>query len=949
MRARCLTVSNPFDPLGSRRMVELRRPVRVRALAPRGTAPVIALLNGRALLRAGWRRRLADGDMLVFAVLPRGGAGGSNPLRLLLSVALMAFAGVAAGAIFGVGAAELGTTATLFGSFTIGQATALGIYMAGSALINAVLPMPKAPKGPEVSPTYTIGAQGNLARIEQAIPVQYGRLLAWPDFAAQPYTEYAGGEQYLYQLLCLGVGDFDIEEIRIEDTPISAFAEIETEIVPPDAQVTLFPTNVVTSVEVAGQELMGQKTGSYVWEGSVITVTETAHGRTIGQAVVLDVTSGGAPIAVYTITATPTVDTFTVTAASGTGSGAVNVREVIGGPDGFVAAAVDSVAHHLAFDLVFPLGLFGNGSKLNDKSVVLQLQARQIDDNGDPLGEWINLANPTITDRSATPFGKSLRYTLATPGRYRVRAWRADTKSTSSNDGHQVLWAGLRSYLRAPQNFGPVTLLAIRMRATNNLSAQASRRIGVLATRKLPVWNGSAWSAPVVSTSLAWAIADAARNGDYGAGLSDARLDLPALLALDGEWAARGDQFNARFDQSGSWWEAVSKIAAAGRARIFMQGGVLRLVRDSAIALPVALYSMRNIKRGSFSVDYLLASEDTADALEVSYFDAASWSPRRVTARLADSAGTTPVKLELFGVTDRAQALREGLYHAAANRYRRRIVKFATEMEGFIPSIGDLIAVQHDMPGWGAQAEALAWDAASRTLTLSEPMVFGVGTYYIGFRRRDGGLSGPWAVTAGADAYTLVLSETPDMTPYTGSDHEHTHVVFGAGETWRTAAKVVSIRPRGLYDVEIEAVTEDPSVHTADTGQTAPPIKLSYLPRHIRQPRVRGLIARKVAGDASRAFIAWQPAADAEGYQIEMAEGDDIADPTVSWTRTADTTATQHVIALLYATRTLIRVRGVGLAAGPWAYSAVGSLIMQMWINDATDMWTTDPELMWST
>lgn len=948
MKAWCLTVANPFDPLGSRRMVELRRPMRLRALAPRG--PVIAILNGRPILRAGWRRRLRHGDHVMFCILPRGGGGGgSNPLRALLSIALMAFAPWAAGAIFGVGASGLATTATLFGSFTVGQATALGIYMAGSALINAVLPMPKAPKGPEVSPTYTIGAQGNLARIEQAIPVQYGRLLAWPDFAAQPYTEYAGGEQYLYQLLCLGVGAFEIEEIRIEDTPISAFAEIETEIAPPDTQVTLFPTNVVTSVEVAGQELMGQKTASYVWAGSVITVTETDHSRTIGQAVVLDVTSGGAPSAVYTIITTPSVDSFTVTAASGSGSGATNVSTVIGGSDGFVASDVDSVAHHLAFDLVFPLGLYGGGSKLNDKSVVVQLQARQIDGNGGPIGDWITLDTPTLTDRSATPFGRSLRFDLATPGRYRVRAWRSDTKSTLSNDGHQVMWAGLRSYLRETQDFGPVTLLALRMRATNNLSAQASRRIGVLCTRKIPVWDGTAWSAPVASTALAWALADAARNGDYGAGLADTRLDLAALLALDAEWAARGDSFNARFDQSGSWWEAVSKIAAAGRARIFMQGGVLRVVRDSAITMPLALYSMRNIRRGSFSVDYLLASEDTADALEVSYFDAASWSPRRVTARLAGSAGTTPVKLELFGVTDRAQALREGLYHAAANKYRRRVMKFATEMEGFIPSLGDLIAVQHDMPGWGQHAEAVAWDAASRTLTLSEPVTFAAGDHYIGLRTMAGGESGPWLVTAGFDAYSVVLSETPDVTPYTGSDHERTHVVFGAGDTGRALAKVVSIRPRGLYEVEIEAVTEDPSVHTADQGVTAPPIRLSSLPRRIRKPVVRGLIARKVPGDASRALIAWQPAADAEGYQIEMAEGDDIADPTASWTRTADTTATQQVIALLYATRTLIRVRGVGLAAGPWQARAVGSLIAQMWIGDATDMWTTDPTLMWST
>lgn len=372
------------------------------------------------------------------------------------------------------------------------------------------------------------------------------------------------------------------------------------------------------------------------------------------------------------------------------------------------------------------------------------------------------------------------------------------------------------------------------------------------------------------------------------------------------------------------------------------------MVRDGPQTLPVALYSMRNIKKGSFSIDYLLASEQTADALEVSYFDETKWSPRRVKAALAGSTLARPVKMELFGATNRDQVHREGLYHAAANKYRRRLVHFATEMEGFIPSIGDLVAIQHDMPGWGAHAEAVAWDAATRQLTLTEPMIFGAGSYYIGMRTANGGVSGPWLVTAGAAPQIVVLSDPPDMTPYTGSDRERTHVVFGKGETWRTLAKVTAIKPRGLYEVGIEVVTEDPSVHTADTGVTAAPIKTSTLPRFVTIPVVGGLMARRIPGDNSRAVLAWRPAVGAESYQIEMASGIDPADPTVTWTRTADTSASNYVLTLFFAAQTLIRVRGIGLAAGPWMAAALGSLIPNMWNTDATPMWTTNANPMWS-
>ncbi|MDZ7908264.1 MAG: phage tail protein [Gemmobacter sp.] len=944
MRALCIRLPNPLDPL-HRETAELRRPLRVRRLAPRGNRPVIALLNGRPLLRAGWRRRLRHGDVLVFASLPRG--GGSNPLRLLASLAIMAFAPWAATGLLG---ASAGTV--LFGGFTLGQATSLGIMFAGQALINAVMPMPKTPTLASPSPTYSLAAQGNQARIEQAIPVQYGRLLAYPDFAAQPYTEFAGGEQYLYQLLCLGAGEYEVEELRIEDTPVSAFQEIEYEVVPPGAQVELFPSAVTTSVEVSGQDMPGATSGSWSRSGSTITVTETAHGRAVGQAVQLEFTTGGGPGGVYAIATVAGVNSFTITVPSGAAaSGAVTIRSVLGGLEGFVASAPESSASHLGFDLVLSRGLFdlGTSGKLKDQSLRLVIEARQIDANGDPLGSWVQIVDQTLTDRTTTPLRRSIRHRLAARGRYAVRAWRIDAKDEDAAVGHDVALAGLRAYLREPEDHGDVTLIALRMRATNNLSLQASRKIGVIATRKLPVWTGSSWTAPQASRSIAWAIADAARNGSYGARLPDSRIDLAALLALDAVWEARGDRFDGRFDSAASWWEAVARIARAGRARIFLQGGRLRVVRDGPETLPVALFSMRNIVRGSFAVDYAMPTAETADAVEVAYYDGDYWTQRRVTAKLPGSAGARPARIDGFGITGRDHALREGLYQAATNRYRRRSVRFDTEMEGFIPSIGDLIAVQHDMPAWGAHAEAVAWDAATRTLTVSEDLAWGAGQHYVGLRRADGAVSGPWPVSPGPAADQLVFATAPDILPYTGSDRERSHLAFGPGSLWAAACKVTAVRPKSLHLVTIEAVPDDPSVHSAETGRVAAPLRLSALPRRFTRPEVTGLLARRIPGDNTRVLLAWRPAAGAETYQIEMAEGDDPAAADVTWTRIADTSATQIAVLTLYAARTMVRVRGLGLAAGDWAASTFGLLIPQMWNTDPTPMWTAESNAMWST
>lgn len=950
MKAHVVTVANPFDPGGSRSVVVLRRPMRVKAMVPQTHLPVIALLNGRPLLRAGWRRRLRDGDRLDFHVLPRGGgggAGGSNPLQAVLMLAVLATAPWLSGLALGTSAATI-----LFGTTTLGAVTTLGITMAGSALVSALIPQSgsgAAWSAPAASPTYSLSAQGNTARIEQPIPVQYGRMQFSPDFAAQPYSEYVGSDQFLYQLMCIGCGQYDIEAVKIQDTDIANFAEITTETIAPGGTVTLFPTAVTTSPEVGGQELLGKVTTTYSQTTTTVTITETNHGRYTGQVVNLAFTTGTATDGTYAITGI-TANTYTVTAPTATTSGNVNVRSVQGGLTGFVANASGSIASRLAFDVILPLGLYAtSGSALADSSVVFKIEAQQIDDVGTAIGGWITLDTVTITDKTTTPLRKSFSYTLATAGRYAVRAYRTDTKTTSGTVGNDLNWTGLRAYLQEPKSYGPVTLLAMRMKATNNLTLQASRLVKVIATRKVPVWNGTVWSAPVASRSIAWAFADAARDTSFGAGLADARIDLAALLALDATWKARGDSFDARFDQGGTFWDAAIKIGMAGRAKPFLQGGILRLVRDDANMVPVALFSMLNIVKGSFSIDYLNATDDSADSVQMSYFDNTSWAPQRVTATVPGGTTAKPAKVQSFGVTGRGQATRDATYLAAVTQYRRRIAKFSTEMDGFIPSIGDMIAVQHDMIGWGAQAEAVAWNSTARNLTLSQPMTFATtDTYYVGLRRVDGSFSGPWPVTAGPTAYEVYLTNAPDMTPQTGSEEERTHVTFGAGQTWRAQAKALSVRPKSSYLVDIEAVIDDPSVYTADTGVVAPPIQYSSLAKTPTKPVMGPITARLDPANANQVLLSWQPAPGADHYNIEMAEGSDPTVATNTWTAVADITASQIAITLMAPFQTMIRIRGVGLVPGDWNSQALGSLLGRFWnVSGAVAVWTLGTDPFW--
>ena len=752
-----IMLRNPFQP--SQREVMVAHPSQTirQWLGTQGIVefdqPTICIKNGVPLFRADWANTAIDG-VVIFIALPQGGGGGGggkNPINTVLMIAVMVVATVYGGPL----GASLGFSGNL--------ATAVGsaiIMTTGTALVSALVPLP-TPNMPsfssggglsQPSPTYSLQGQGNYARLAQPIPVIYGRHLVYPDLAATPYGEYQGNEQYLHQLHCIGLGEYDIEQIRIEDTPIASFEEITYQIVQPGSSVTLFNADVVTAPEVAGQEMLAG-----TWTG------------------------------------------------------------------GFAINPADSEVTHIGIDILLPRGLYyaNDAGGLEVRSASWKIDARAIDATGNPVGDWLTLGTESMSAATTTPQRLSFKYPVSS-ARYEVRATRLDIKDTSSRVGHEVRWGEARGYLAGGITFPDnVTLLAIRMRATDNLSQRSSRMINCIVTRKLPVWSAnSGWSSNVSTRSIAWAFADILR-ASYGAKLTDARIDLAALAQLDQVWTGRGDHLDGVFDQQVTIWEALTRVARCGRAVPFLQGGIVRVVRDEYRTLPVALFSPRNIVKNSLKIQYVMPGEETADAVTVEFFSSRTWKPDEVTVSLPSLSSANPAKLRLFGCTTEAHAIREGLYLAAANRYRRRIITLRTELEGLIPTYGDLIAIAHDMPSWGVGGEIVDWDADTRIATLSEPVSFIDGQPHVmALRRRDGGVSGPHAVMPGSDAYQVVIAELPQIPIETGLSAERTHYAFGIAEQWSLMARVIAVRPRG-EQVEITCVAEYPAVHSADLTPNA--------------------------------------------------------------------------------------------------------------------------------
>lgn len=356
-----------------------------------------------------------------------------------------------------------------------------------------------------------------------------------------------------------------------------------------------------------------------------------------------------------------------------------------------------------------------------------------------------------------------------------------------------------------------MTLLAIKMRATNNLSSNSSRKINAIVNRKIKTWSSSSgWSEPVKTRSIAWAIADIL-TAPYGGKLSDERIHLTELEQLDKILESRGDYFDGIFDSTTTIWEAMSKVARCGRAIPILQAGMVRIIRDDKKTIPTAMFTSRNIVKDSFSIEYIMPSEDTADSVKVQYFSNKYWKYDDVTTKLADSTEENPANVDLFGCTNKEHAAREGYYMCACNRYRRKYISFQTELEGLIPTYGDLISITHDMCEWGQGGEVLS--VSDNTLKLSERLIWKENEeHFICFRHKDGSMSRAYPVIRGAVDEEAIIQMAPDFEIYTGTAMERTHFTFGIKGKVSMYAKVIGVKPRG-DTVEINCVNESDEVY----------------------------------------------------------------------------------------------------------------------------------------
>ncbi|WP_316214288.1 host specificity factor TipJ family phage tail protein [Bradyrhizobium sp. SZCCHNR2032] len=801
--------------------------------------PTIVEIDGEPVLRRDWsKRRIKRGEAVRFTSYPLGGGQGSSAKQIIGLVALVAVSAFAvwAGPALAAGLGLTGTAATIAG----GLATA-AIGIGGSLLVNA-LTAPKQGATNTPSSTqdqiYSVAAQGNTAKLGQPLPVWYGRLKRFPDFAATPWGEFVGNDQYVNVLLSVTMGSLEYEALYIDDTLLwHAGAGIEPgfdaqiAFYEPGQTITLFPVNVDQSSEVTGQQL------------------PSGSGTSGGQYG----PSAGGP--------------------SGQSPGAW-----LGG---FVANPAGTSAQSIAVDFVFPSGCFtvdSNSGNIGFSTVGLTAEYAPCDSAGAPLAPYTTLFTIARSYASQSPIRDSVKVDV-TPGRYLVRFRRNDAELSGTAGANAVLWAGLRSFLQGANSFPDVSTAAIRIKATQ--TTQGSYKFAVLGTRKLPVWNGSAFVTQATRNN-GWAFLDAVDNSQYGPKISIAKVDFNAVVNFAGGCDTRGDTFDYCFTTAVAVPEAWDKILTAARARHFWLGDTVSVVRDEWRDVPTMLLTDREIVRDSTQVSFQMLGDEDPDAVVVEYIDENTWLPASVQYP-PDSGTFTALNAEtkrIDGIINRSQAFREAAFYYLQSIYRRETVQIQTEYEGRAITFGSVVRVQSELPeayGYGGAVVAVA----GNTLTLNPAPVWDTGPFYIRLRRPNGTFFGPVLVTEGGDATQAVLDGASLAAAQTAQSTTLAAVLaredgaddpsfeLGTGVSSSKLCVVLNGVPNGDL-CTLSLVVDDVRVHATDLGNP-PVLPVAQFPANDALPLIVGLNARFGQGTAEPMLSAsWFPTADVVYYIADV-------------------------------------------------------------------------------
>tara|TARA_R110000765_G_scaffold160638_1_gene264965 strand:- start:9140 stop:11644 length:2505 start_codon:yes stop_codon:yes gene_type:complete len=674
------------------------------------------------------------------------------------------------------------------------------------SIVSAAVAIILTPKVPgnvgqsKQSPNNTLQAQTNIARPYQAFPLVLGSPVIYPDLTGEALVEYFGNVKVVKQLMCIGVGQFDIESIRAGGTPIGNFPDAAYTVYEPVAKETIIPsvTYAFATNEIDGQVITGAKgdaIASYSLNESGSFLT-TYVGTTFTFQVLADTDSNLLKVDYDAAVSTFTLKVNYLADESGdgtwidvVGTGSVTSMVLDGGGLFYTITMPNFNGPHDAFDQyrydvpfitenvsstgVGPVRIsqsmetilfnfvFNRGLK---STVQIRIDMQQLDGpNGNPVLGPQQSFFVAYTENTLEAQYKSFRGTLLSEGYYEFTIFREDNETASAEQPDDtVLEAVYALNSDSNVNYGNLSFIDVEMPATTSATSLRENQINLDATSKLITYvNGAVDYTPISSRKMADCLLYLYVEFF---GLSPDTLDLDELYEIQNRLDAidtRLATFDFTFDDIDvSLDERMDAILQVARCYKWLDGDVYRFGRDDVREFEATLITRRDIVNEGdrdYSLSYNPQLLETFDSVKVEYIDKTINKKAYIFRKLdgagnvIDGVGLNPKSMELSGCREEYNAINRAELEMRKLIYQRFSLTDTLLPSGMLLDRGDMVLYAEQYNGgnvFDGEILAVTGDIA----TTSESIIFEDGVdFSVHYTLDDGSQAGPFAITEVTD------------------------------------------------------------------------------------------------------------------------------------------------------------------------------------------------------
>jgi hypothetical protein len=384
----------------------------------------------------------------------------------LVAIVALAYFTFGAGGMFAQSLA--GYTGLTGMSLTLAQQA---LFMGGMMLINKLLPNKKADtttrSTPENVPTYSLTGNGNRTRPWEPMSIVFGEPYVVPDLAAQPYTSFEGGEQYLTQVFHAGFNCDSVSAIKIGETLLSTYSNVQMGY---DGFTSIGNTSMPSSnVDTITGALLDAVTAPGDW------VVRTTSVNTMRAVVEIE------------------AQLYSVNSQNGAyEEGAVNLDiqyRAVGSSTWIDRVTPSNETYVVLVPVYESTTYYGSGrgpSAGSGQSIVTRIVRYDRVATVVPNGK-IYLRNASSKNlRVAFPLNVGT-------GQWEIRLRKTTANATSTSAVNSVTWATLKSYQAEVTSYPGESRVAVIIKASGQLSGAIDSLNWIARAKSMPYWNGSAW------------------------------------------------------------------------------------------------------------------------------------------------------------------------------------------------------------------------------------------------------------------------------------------------------------------------------------------------------------------------------------------------------------------------------------------------------------------------